>query len=158
MGIFSWLFGKKKQVERPQVADPVVIKEEPKREEVQVKEEVQITEEPVKEEQVEKKEPVKKEQSKVKKPKKADVKKLDVETRRNDVMEIFETENGKKLVAVDLKEKKDAALTIANSYFRSKKDSLKCSYGYIKKDELYFEEVPGSTKVWLFSRKQKNDK
>ena len=57
-----------------------------------------------------------------------------------------------------MKETKDAALTIANSYFRAKKDSLKCSYGYMKKDDLYFEEVPGATKVWLFRRKQKGEK
>ena len=142
MGIFSRLFRKKTQPEKPNMqVGPVVPEVKPEK----------ISEEIVVEDSKESEEIVTE-------PKKADVKRLEGVTRRNGIMEIFEMENGKKIVAVDLKETKDAARTIANSYFRAKKDSLKCSYGYMKKDDLYFEEVPGATKVWLFRRKQKGEK
>ena len=144
MGIFSRLFRKKKKPENPKMkVGPVVVPE--------------IKSEKVSEENVIK-EDSKESETIVTEPEKADVKRLEGITRRKGIMEIYEMENGKKIVAVDLKETKDAALTIANSYFRAKKENLKCSYGYMKKDELYFEEVPGSTKVWLFRRKQKGEK
>lgn len=72
-------------------------------------------------------------------------------------MDIYQTEEGKTYVAVPLTESKEAAITKANSHFRISKSRLGQGYGWIKADTLYFSEVRGAKKCWLFWRKSSKE-
>jgi hypothetical protein len=70
-------------------------------------------------------------------------------------MAVYVTEDNKSYVALDLSIEKSKVLTLANKYFKTTKDRLVSTYGWVKNDTLYFEEKRGAKKVWLVSRKPK---
>ena len=70
----------------------------------------------------------------------------------------FKTEDNRTYITVDLKIPKDKALTMANSHFKIGKDRIGCSYGWVRRGTLYFKEIPGAKKVWMFWRKTKGEK
>lgn len=65
--------------------------------------------------------------------------------------EVYLTENGRSIVAIDKKIDKEKALTIANEHFKTKKSNLEIQRGRTLGDELIVPNKTGD--VWAISRR-----
>ena len=63
-------------------------------------------------------------------------------------MEVFKTDEGRSVVAVDRALSEPDALIAANRHFRVKKDRLEIQPACVKNDTLYFGEKRGAKKAW----------